>query len=299
MLVYGRNDVYKNPWVKEDPWQGQGAIFTPYEAMNMDYSYEAILGLDFNILNARGETVQLWSIRRSGLRCNNPQCPASQSERNAPNTNCPTCLGTGFQGGYDYRGELLMSFATDLDQITYEIGGQMRFWKPQNWTMPEPKMFTGDILFAMDRDKMLQTKMIQDEQVVRRPDNSADFDALSVNSVTRISKISNNANSSEDYQFGADYVLSNNGILWISATRPADFETYFVTYEKTDIFNQMFQVVSTNFATMRGKQLRQIVEMTALNRGHYLYEMLQFYEPAESYNYPYAFPYSEFFDRLT
>lgn len=296
MLIYGREDVYKSPWVKEDPWGGQD-VYTPYEAMDMDYTYEAILHMDFNILNAKGETFQLWSEKKSGLRCNNPQCDASKDNRGNPNSNCPTCLGTGFIGGYDLRGELLISVAPQLDQITYEIGGQAYFWKPQNWTMPDPKIYTGDVLIAIDQEKNLQTKMMSDIELTRRTDNSADFDVLPSTSVTRIVKISNNANSSEDYQKDIDYTLSNNGVLWISDKRPGDIESYFVTYEITDIYFPMYMIGSVNHATMRGKRMRQILEMTLLARGHYLYEMLQMDTNYQSYNYPYAFPYSEFYER--
>ncbi len=295
MVVYGRDKSYPSPWVPES--QNFADIYTPYEIMNMDYSYEAILHMDFNILSARGETFQFWREKKSGHRCDNPLCPASKDNRNQPNPNCPTCLGTGFINGYDLVGEILLSVAAHLDQVTYEIGGQMYFWKPQTWTMPDPRIYTGDLLFALDQDKILQTKMIQDEVIVRRTDYSADFDQLNSTSVTRIVKIADAANSSETYQKDADYVISNNGVLWISTHRPDDFAEYFVTYEITDSYHQLFQVVSTTFATVRGKPLRQIVEMTALGRGHYLYENLRVQDPYESYNYPYAFPYSEFFDR--
>jgi len=296
MLVYGRTDVYRSPWVADDPNLGQ-EIFSPKDAMDIDYTLDAVLHMDFNILNAKGETFQLWTERKSGLRCDNPLCPASKDNRENPNPNCPTCLGTGFKGGYDKQGEILISVAPQLDQITYELGGQAYFWKPQNWTMPDPKIFAGDILFAIDQEKFVQTKLVQDEELTRRTDNSADFDALSSNSVTRIIKISNNANSSEDYQKGADYVLSNNGVLWISDKRPEGFDSYFVTYEISDTFFQMYRVGSVNHATMRGKRLRQIVEMTALNRGDAMYEMLQMDTGYESYNYPYAFPYSDWYER--
>jgi hypothetical protein len=296
MIVYGRETVNKSPWVKDDPWGGQD-VFTPYEAMNMDYTYDAILHMDFNILNAKGETFQLWTEKKSGLRCNNPLCPASKNQRDQPNPNCPTCLGTGFVGGYDLQGEMLISVAPQLDQITYEIGGQAYFWKPQNWTMPNPRIFIGDVLFAIDQQKLVRTKLVQDEEVVRRTDNSADFDSLTNKTVTRIIKISDKVNESESYQINADYVLSNNGVLWLNATRPGGFESYFVTYEITDTFFPLYQVSSVNHATLRGKPLRQIIEMALLDRGHYLYEVLEMNESYESFNYPYAFPYSDFFER--
>ena len=93
MIVYV--DKYKNPLIPDT--QNGMDVHTPWEAENMDYIYQQILYRNRLLLEANGESCQIWKRKTSGtgLVCDNPNCGAYEGSRQDPNADCPRCVIEG------------------------------------------------------------------------------------------------------------------------------------------------------------------------------------------------------------
>jgi hypothetical protein len=298
LTVVNYEDRYKNPWILDE--QNGTDIFTPKDAVEIDYIYEQILYRNRLILENDGETFQIWRKPTSGTVCDNPSCPASQDENQAPKASCPRCLGTGYIGGYQYQGEALIRVAPSGMQFQITPNGMMKVMNPRTWTMPEPVILSHDILIAVDRDRLTEDKRVVDYELQRRTDNDVDgikFDSLPDDGILRIEKISDEANSDKDYNEQIDYNLSNNGVLWTSfGDAPDALDSYFVTYLVSKSLYRRFEVKESTRSTWRGVILHQELDIIELDINHPAYENIT----AESFDntrQQYPFPVSDWFGR--
>jgi hypothetical protein len=291
MIIYANK--YKNPLL-HDATNGMD-VHTPWEAENQDYIYEQILYRHRLLLQANGESAQIWRKKVSGTRCDNPACGAFNNYRQDPTSNCPRCLGTGWIGGYDYWGETLVRVAPAMRQFSITDQGLMRAHTPRTWTYLEPRLRERDILIMFDRPTWNADKIVAEEEVVRRVDIHPDFDSLSSAEPTRILQISNKANSPADYQGEMDYVLSNGGVLWRTSKRPGDLDSYFVTYMISETYYIRFQVDKVTTPMWRGKPTHQEMDITELDVTHPAHQIQMLTPDFTRQQYP--FPYSEFYER--
>ncbi len=291
-------DKYKHPTIPE-VYDNSADILSPYEAENIDYIYEQILYRNKLLLDADGETFQIWRKKRQGMQCDNPDCGASQNLNGTPNASCPRCLGTGYIGGFDYAGETLIRIAPTGLLFTVSPSGAMKAHNPRSWTFPEPLILSMDILIAVDQDRLVSEKRIIDESVARRVDLTTDFDSLVNTGIVKILKISDGVNANEAYQQNIDYVLSNDGILWLTgggARRPGDMESYYVTYIIATSYMRRYEVSEVTRSTWRGKILHQDITLNELELSHVAYTNI-IAETWDDTRYNYPFPYSNWFDR--
>ena len=108
--------------------------------------------------------------------------------------------------------------------------------------------------------RLTDEKRYIDEEVVRQVDESLNFDALSETGVTKILKITDIANSSSQYKENIDYVLTNNGVLWLTddmSNRPDDLDSYYVTYIVSKTYIRRYEVGEVVRSSWRGKILHQ------------------------------------------
>lgn len=302
MIVYG-NDEYDHPLIW-DEYNDNQDIERPETAINIDYINDQMQYRLKQLLDAKGEHFQLYRRKISGIRCNNPVCPANNDYRKAGMENCRVCLGTGYIGGYDYIGELLISVAPADDTIIFNVGGQARITKPYSWTLANPELQPNDILFSLDRERYVQSNQRIDFQTYLDITVNPDFSQLLdengnlETSVSRILKISDQTNQTASYSESVDYVLSNNGVLWVSDNRPDPFTPYFVTYERTTTFIQMHEVtrVMPNYS-FRGVKTTQKLEFVFLDYSHHLYGLLSVESGWDQSRFLYPFPVDEWYER--
>jgi len=275
----------------------------PKESFEIDYIYEEILYRNKMILETSGDICQIFRKKVHGTRCTNPECPAHENYQQEGSLDCPVCLGTGYVGGYDYVEEVYVRFPLAEEKIALSQDGIMRVVKPIIWTMPEPKLRQFDIIIDFSQPQVVQEETIVDKEITREIGTS--FDVLDDNigefrQLVRIIKISNNANSSEDYKYDIDYELSNNGILWKTDNRPEDYDSYFVTYEVTNSHYRRYEITAVKPSPWRGRILSQRFDVTELNITHPSYKIPAEELGNEEINIIYnPFPTSKWFDRTT
>lgn len=290
-------ESYKHPAISID-YNNQD-VFTPYEAENMDYIYEQILYRNKLLLDADGETFQIWRKKRTGLQCDNPNCGASQNLNGTPNSKCARCLGTGYIGGYDYAGETLIRMAPVGLIFTITPNGQMKTHNPKIWTFPEPEIYSLDILIALDQARIINEKRTVDKEIIRRVDISENYDYLDDTGITKILKIADKTNSFDNYQESIDFELSNDGILWKTGTgtkRPDDLESYFVTYITAKTYLRRYEVSDVVRSTWRSKILHQELQLNELELSHVVYDNINI-EDWDDSRFLNPFPYSNWVER--
>ncbi len=268
----------------------------PKETAEIEYIYQQILYRNSVVLQTGGDDCSLYRKKITGTRCINPNCPASNNYQQSGLQNCLVCLGTGFIGGYDYIQELYVRFNPQIEKIQITPDGVLRDITPRIWTMPEPELRQFDIIINFSQPMILQEETKVDYEVLRTTGSSLDI--LEINSakqVIRIYKISNNAGTSEDYKEGIDYVVSNNGILWITDNRPVDEIIYYVTYQYTANHYRRYEINNVTPSRFRGKTLHQELNLTELNATHPSYNITQ--EPIDMEYITYPFPISRWFSR--
>ena len=277
-------------------------VHEPYDAINMDYIREQIVARHYMQLKTGGELFQLHRRKVSGTRCDNPDCGASKildDFSNSADKGCLRCLGTGFIDGYDYLGEFLARFPMATQELQYKPGGVMALVETKPWTMAVPIVNNLDIITALTRERYVEEYTEEDEELSRRIDNHANFDALSNTNVTKIVKITDETNSPDvKYAYGTDYVLSNNGILWISTNRPADMEAYYVTYMRTEVYIRRYRVGNIQRPSFRGVITHQKFDITEMDRTDPLYTNLPVVETWDSTYYLYPFPVDDWYTRV-
>lgn len=291
-------DKYRHPTIPVE-YDDHRDILMPYEVENIDYIKDQILYRNSLILEADGETFQIWRRKREGEQCDNPDCGASQDVNGTPNASCSRCLGVGYIDGYDYAGETLIRIAPAGLQFQITPNGLMKVHNPRTWTYPEPIILTQDILIAVDQQRLVQERRVVDKNLNRRVDQHSDFDSLNDTGISKILKVTDMANASAAYKEDIDYTLSNNGVLWLNnptSRRPGDLEDYFVTYVVSKSYMRRYEVGEVIRSTWRGIILHQEMTINELEVTHVAYDNIS----AESYDntrYLYPFPYSNWFER--
>ena len=291
MIIYA--DSYKNPLV---PAVQDGMdVHTPYEAENMDYIFQQIQYRNRLLLEANGESVQIWRRKTegNGLVYDNPNCAAYENSRQDPSADCPRCLGTGYIGGFTYEGETLMRIAPSGLQFTIGENGIFKASNPRSWTFPAPALVNRDILIAFDRAQITQDKMIVDERTMRQPSTS--FDSLSKTGIARLLKISNSANSKADYKEKVDYELSNDGVLWKTTNKPSDYAAYFVNYQVATPHYRRFEITNVTTPYWRAVAMHQEMDIAELDVTHPAYNIAMEDPDWTRRNYP--FPVSDWVNR--
>lgn len=294
MIVYVNR--YKHPLIPSR--QGGMDTHTPWEAENMDYIYEQILYRNRLLLEANGESCQVWRklTEANGTRCDNPNCAAYDNLRQEGNADCPRCMGTSWIGGWSYQNETLVRIVPSGLQFTITQEGLMKVHNPRSWTFPEPAIKTFDILIAFDRPQIVQERMLTDEKRMRRIDLHANFDSLSDAGATKILKISDGANQAADYKEKVDYELSNGGVLWRTTHRPSDMAFYYVTYQAAKSHYRRFEAANVTTPHWRGVPLHQEMELAELDVTHPAYRIPMREPDWTRRDYP--FPVSDWVDRL-
>lgn len=268
----------------------------PKETAEIEYIYQSMLNANKMVLLTGGEKCSLYRRKTTGIRCINPVCPAHNNYQQSGSLDCPVCLGSGFVGGYDYIEELFIRFNPQIEKLQLTKDGVLRDITPKIWTMPEPILKQFDILINFYQPQVLQEATKEDVEIERG--TSSDLDILetdSNNQVIRILKVSNNAGSSADYKENIDYVVSNNGILWMTTNKPDTDDLYYITYQYTASHYRRYEVNNVTPSRWRGKSLHQELNLTELNITHPAYRITQ--QPVEQYDITYPFPVSRWFSR--
>jgi hypothetical protein len=292
---------YKNDY--PEVWQPGGDFPIDFqESLDIKNIYENILSRNRLLLEVGKDICQIYRRKEKGIRCTNSSCPAYNNFQQNGSNSCLVCFGTGFVNGYDYVSEIYVRFPPSLEQIKIEEGGLLRLVKPRIWTMPEPEIKPFDLLINFSQPRVI----FEDKKIdvsIWRDGTGLDFDSLDevineYRQVIRILKISDNRNESPDYKEGIDYVLSNNGVLWKTDSRPDPDMEYFVTYQISARYYRRHEVNTVTPSRWRGKTLHQDLEVTELPPHHPLYvypqSELGTNEWATIYN---PFPESEWYER--
>jgi hypothetical protein len=125
-----------------------GAKCDSYEIEKLNYIWREAIRRNHWILDQGGERVKVFIKKNAGVSC------GCQSDLHGqPESNCDTCFGTGFIGGYD--GPYDITIAPDDAEMGYkqDMRGRTMNKQYETWTGPSPLLSQRDFILKLNGDR--------------------------------------------------------------------------------------------------------------------------------------------------
>lgn len=126
----------------------EAATANSYEVEKLNYIWREAVRRNHWILDHGGERVKVFIRKNGGIAC------GCQSDYHGqPASDCPTCFGTGFVGGYD--GPYDITIAPDDAEMNFkqEIRGRSATKQYETWTGPSPLLSQRDFILKLNGDR--------------------------------------------------------------------------------------------------------------------------------------------------
>ena len=126
----------------------QAATANSYEVEKLNYIWREAIRRNSWILDHGGERVKAFIKKNAGI-----QCGCNSDLHGQPKSDCPTCFGVGFIGGYDGPYDITIAPDDAEMNLKQEIRGRTVIKQYETWTGPSPLLSQRDFILKLNGDR--------------------------------------------------------------------------------------------------------------------------------------------------
>lgn len=126
----------------------EAATANSYEVEKLNYIWREAVRRNRWIVQHGGERVKVFIRKNGGL-----QCGCQSDLHGQPKSDCDTCFGTGFVGGYDGPYDIIIAPDDAEMNFKQENRGRSMTKQYETWTSPSPLLSQRDFILKLNGDR--------------------------------------------------------------------------------------------------------------------------------------------------